>query len=409
MPRSKNIECEIRGCITRGDFNDIKRDIEKDFGKMSESPELVIFFKGDYDLRLMINKSGGGLIFKETVDSKNHARRETEFKFSLDNIMGVLNFLVLLGFDKGLFSYCYRFDTNNIEQKISVKFDTKIGDLFEIEQVVDEKASFDKVQANLSRIAIKYGLTPWTLAAYNGIVKESWADVASEPLLTNNNPHPLIRRVIKESSKAKKSSISKITIATLLKEKSNDYAFLEKKFRRIVKENLLSWDYASFDNYQEQVSVIIPTYNSCKTLKLTLKSLEKQKLNLEQKKLIEVIVIDDGSEDKTGQMIKKENFKLNLKYVRQNNLGRSHARNLGVAISTGRILIFIDSDILLEKHFLNEHIKRQHYLDNIVLVSFKQNILIKDPILKKYFEIEKIFILTLGMILGLKERLKKIG
>jgi len=45
MPNNKNIECEIRGCITRGDFNDIRKDIEKDFGKMSESPELVIFSK----------------------------------------------------------------------------------------------------------------------------------------------------------------------------------------------------------------------------------------------------------------------------------------------------------------------------------------------------------------------------
>jgi len=119
----------------------------------------------------------------------------------------------------------------------------------------------------------------------------------------------------------------------------------------LPKEDLIGWNHASFDNYHESVSVIIPTYNSCKTLKLTLESLEKQKLNPKQKKLIEVIVIDDGSEDKTGQMIKNANFKLNLKYVRQNNLGRSYARNLGIAISTGRILIFIDSDILLEKHF----------------------------------------------------------
>ncbi len=404
MPNNKNIECEIRGCITRGDFNDIRKDIEKDFGKMSESPELVIFFKGDYDLRLMINKSGGSLIFKETVDSKNHARRETEFKFSLDNIVGVLNCLILLGFNKGLFSYCYRFDTNKTEQKISIKFDTKIGDLFEIEQVVDEKASFDKVQAGLSHIATKYGLIPWTQKAYKRIVKESWANVSPELLLVDNNPHFLIKRVIKESNKVKKSSNSKITIARLLKEKSNDYTFLEKKFKRIAKEDLIGWNHASFDNYHESVSVIIPTYNSCKTLKLTLESLEKQKLNPKQKKLIEVIVIDDGSEDKTGQMIKNANFKLNLKYVRQNNLGRSYARNLGIAISTGRILIFIDSDILLEKHFLNEHIKRQHYLDNIVLVSFKQNISIQDPIFKKYFKIKKIFILKLEMILDLKKR-----
>lgn len=135
MSVNKNVECEIRGCITRGDFNDIRKNLEEDFGKMYESPELVVFFKGDYDLCLMLNKSGGILILKETIDEKNHARRETELKFAMDHLIGVVSFITRLGFSNGLFSYCYRFDTNanNDNQKISVKFDTKIGDLFEIE------------------------------------------------------------------------------------------------------------------------------------------------------------------------------------------------------------------------------------------------------------------------------------
>ena len=110
-------------------------------------------------------------------------------------------------------------------------------------------------------------------------------------------------------------------------------------------------------------------------------------LHPETKKMLEVIVVDDGSKDETEQKIKNAQFKLNLKYIRQNNLGRAYARNLGVAISTGKIIVFLDSDIILEKHFLNEHIKRHHYLENIVLVSFKQNIS-RNAVIKNYFKIK---------------------
>ena len=65
---------------------------------------------------------------------------------------------------------------------------------------------------------------------------------------------------------------------------------------------------------------------------------------------------------------------MTLRYIRQNHLGRVYARNLGAFVARGDVLIFIDSDVVLERHFINEHVKRHRYLDNIVLVSFKQNI-----------------------------------
>ena len=39
-----------------------------------------------------------------------------------------------------------------------------------------------------------------------------------------------------------------------------------------------------------------------------------------------------------------------------------------------RNFIFLDSDVVLEEHFLNEHINRHHFLDNIAVLSFKENI-----------------------------------
>lgn len=153
-------------------------------------------------------------------------------------------------------------------------------------------------------------------------------------------------------------------------------------------------------NFGEKVSVIIPTYNSFRSLKLTLDSLNRQKLDVGQKKLIEVIVIDDDSTDHTHNILKIKYF-FNLRYFKQNNLGRVYARNLGATFAFGKILIFLDSDVVLEKHFLNEHIRRHHCLNNLVLLSFKENTTMprkhthlffknKKPNITKDFRFEKI-------------------
>jgi len=392
MTDEKNIECEIRGQITRGDFNEIKSEIENDFGKMKQGPELVIFFKGEYDLRLKFNKSGGILAWKQTVSKKTSSKKEVELKFSFDSILGVIEFLDKLGFNNGLFSYCYRFDSPRKTQQISIKFNTQIGDLFEIDEMTKERNDFDKIYKNLTKIANKYGLKPWKKEAYNSILKSSWKDVNPESLIINGKIHFLIKKVIEECSSSnniKELVYSNNTIADILKKKDNDYSKLEKMYKAETGEDLLAWKHGSLNSYQEFISIIIPTYNSWKELKLTCKSIERQKVSPKQKKMIEVIIVNDGSDDKTEENLKKEKFNLNIKYIRQNNLGRSYARNLGVAVSVGEILLFIDSDIILGEHFLNEHIKKHHYLDNIVLVSFKENILPDDTRIKNYYQSSK--------------------
>lgn len=384
MKKDKNIECEIRGCITVGDFNEIRPLIEKEWGKFEESPELAVFFEGR-NVSLKINKNGCILTIKETVDLKTRAKKETELRFEVDSIPSVINFLAQSGYDFGLFSYCYRYGVKRQNRSITVKLNTKIGDIFEIDEVVQEGVNYSKVYSKLTKLAEKYGLDAWSRLAYQRIVKESWKDVRAEPLIVMNKLHPFIERFIKEAQKVKlaKSGIG-ISIALSLKKKLNDYSFLEDEFKGKTKTELLSSSPVKVENYNEPVSIVIPTYNSRDSLRLTLKSIERQKLHKKQRKLIEVIVVDDGSEDDTEYMIKTENFNLNLRYFKQNNLGRAHARNLGVSIAHGNVLVFLDSDVILESHFLNEHIARHHFLENIVLVSFKQNIEKTDSLVKNY-------------------------
>ncbi|MBD2484138.1 glycosyltransferase [Planktothrix sp. FACHB-1365] len=86
-----------------------------------------------------------------------------------------------------------------------------------------------------------------------------------------------------------------------------------------------------------RVSVIIPTYNCDQYIEQCVKSvLEQTYTNYE------VIVIDDGSQDKTQQILKP--FLSVIKYIYQNNQGAAKARNHGCEIAQGEFLAFLDGD-----------------------------------------------------------------
>jgi glycosyltransferase involved in cell wall biosynthesis len=93
------------------------------------------------------------------------------------------------------------------------------------------------------------------------------------------------------------------------------------------------------------LSIIIPVYNSEKTIGRTLDSLKRMADT--SKGLTEVIVIDDGSLDKSIEIIestKSELQPLSLIIVRQENQGTAVARNTGLKQSTGTWIFFLDAD-----------------------------------------------------------------
>jgi len=110
------------------------------------------------------------------------------------------------------------------------------------------------------------------------------------------------------------------------------------------------------------VTVIIPLYNRSETILRTLNSVKDQ-----IHRPIEIIIIDDGSTDDSGEIIKRwknENNcnELSIVYIKQNNAGAPSARNKGLKLSTGKYIQFLDSDDTLEP----EKIKNQiDILENI--------------------------------------------
>ena len=87
------------------------------------------------------------------------------------------------------------------------------------------------------------------------------------------------------------------------------------------------------------VSVVIATYNREKYIKRAIESVINQTY-----KNIELIIIDDGSTDNTGDVVKHYLADSRVRYIYQKNQGCIDARNNGVVIAKGKYIAILDSD-----------------------------------------------------------------
>lgn len=95
------------------------------------------------------------------------------------------------------------------------------------------------------------------------------------------------------------------------------------------------------------VSFVIPAYNVENYISKTLESLLKQ-----TNKNFEIIVVNDGSTDKTLEVINnifQENQFKNFKIINKENGGVSSARNLGIKVAKGDYIVFLDGDDYVEE------------------------------------------------------------
>jgi glycosyltransferase involved in cell wall biosynthesis len=98
----------------------------------------------------------------------------------------------------------------------------------------------------------------------------------------------------------------------------------------------------------KKVSIIIPMYNASKTISSAIES-----VFFNTNYLLEVVVVDDGSNDGSGDLVKR-NFP-HVHVIRTENRGVSAARNLGIQESSGEYIVFLDADDLL----VGDKIERQ--------------------------------------------------
>lgn len=133
------------------------------------------------------------------------------------------------------------------------------------------------------------------------------------------------------------------------------------------------------------VSVIIPMYNSSKTIKDTIYSAIKQTYSN-----IEIIVINDGSTDNGKEIVEKiiiENPSFNLKLINQSNKGVSSARNLGLKNARGRYIAFLDAD---DKWCEDKLFKQVEYMDNNPDVALTGTLITNGKTFKKKKKVQNV-------------------
>lgn len=114
-----------------------------------------------------------------------------------------------------------------------------------------------------------------------------------------------------------------------------------------------------------KVSIIVPVYNTEIYLKECLESLVNQSL-----KNIEIIIINDGSTDKSSLIINeyKKIYK-NIIVINTNNVGVGAARNLGIKKASGQYITFVDSDDFIEKEMYEVLYKIANNTDSDIVIS----------------------------------------
>ena len=133
-----------------------------------------------------------------------------------------------------------------------------------------------------------------------------------------------------------------------------------------------------------KISIIVPAYNEEKNIAKCIEAMLKQTSSHQ----IEIILVNDGSTDKTRDIASK----YPIKVINHNpNKGKATALNTGIENSTGDILIFSDSDSEIEANALNSII--EHFESNPDVQAIAGNVLInkktgKRSLLRSFQEIE---------------------
>ena len=118
-----------------------------------------------------------------------------------------------------------------------------------------------------------------------------------------------------------------------------------------------------------KASVVVPTYNRESILLQCIDKLLNQSV-----RDYEVLIIDDGSTDSTEYGLRTiENSR--FRYLRnKRKRGPTKARNKGIANSKGEVIIFVDSDVLVDKNFIRDHINIHKRRDRLIVQGLVRHI-----------------------------------
>ncbi len=169
-------------------------------------------------------------------------------------------------------------------------------------------------------------------------------------------------------------------------------------------------------------SIILPTYNRCYILWRAILSVLAQTYPY-----FELIIIDDGSEDKTEKLVKSFTDPRIVYIKSKNNIGASAARNKGLKKAKGKYIAYLDSDNEWHKDFLESMRGAVKKYPGKVLFFCKKNYrlkiketdrkekMVRDEFFghKKYFDLKRLWqrkiIIDTNTFIHKKEIIEKVG
>ena len=94
-------------------------------------------------------------------------------------------------------------------------------------------------------------------------------------------------------------------------------------------------------------SIVITAYNDCNVIEACINSVIKSSTLYK----LQIIVIDDGSYDKTEQKVQKYLERDNFRYIKTLHRGKNFARNIGLSVAVGRYIMFLDGNNIIKEQF----------------------------------------------------------
>ena len=115
-----------------------------------------------------------------------------------------------------------------------------------------------------------------------------------------------------------------------------------------------------------RASVVIATYNRRHLLTEVLRALGQQSI---PRSCFEVVFVDDGSQDGTAEWLATLTLPFDHRVLRQTNQGPSAARNAGIRVARGDIVVLLDDDFVPDPDLLREHLRIHDSEEGVVVMG----------------------------------------
>lgn len=125
-----------------------------------------------------------------------------------------------------------------------------------------------------------------------------------------------------------------------------------------------------------EASVIIPVFNQAERLAVTLAGFGAQTARAAR---FELVIVDDGSTDDVRSVLEAARLECRTRLIRQENAGRSRARNRGLREAVGRVVIFNDCDAVPCREFVELHCRAHDAPDRVAVGSRQESITFWTP------------------------------